>query len=657
VLDLSGFFDDPLSTGKVATFFLAPVQQGSNAEATLGSGRLEVLLYDQVVKGAPLTSANLQAYLTANRYNNTFIHRSVPGFVLQGGGFNIVTTSQGSQVAPVNTFPAVTNEYSAARSNLRGTLAMAKQGSDPNSASSQWFWSLADNSANLDNQNGGFTVFGRLLGASDLATLDAIAALPLTDASTSLGGPFSGLPLSNGNLSVSNLVRFSSITINQRAELSYSLIANNAPDLLEATLTGSQLKLHSLANREQQATITVRATNLLGETLDQSLQVQVLRRPTNQASILRFTDTPGNAKPDLERPTIAGSLAAPLQADERLKILADGVAIGVASTDPGSTSWSFRPDTGLTPGTGGRVVLEARVETLNGVEGKASSGWGLTLGSTARLEAPGSELLQLADDRPLTVQATPIGSWGTGFSAWNAGSRTAAGQRLPGTGQRIALQGLDRYSVSLRNATGSQVSLDLGNGNHAFFLHDAWSPQSSELTTQVDNQGRATAARFDQLSSIRLGDCRAAGDTSLVDLTSPDFITGPITVLAGNTVGSRHVIWGSSADDTVVGGAADTLIFGGAGRNNLQLGSGTDRLQYVVAGRADDSISSFDPSRDRIELWGVSAGKRQNLLASVSMQASGTDSVLSWEGNKLTFTGLSLTLPSGGALPNWLMVA
>ena len=653
VYELGSFFDDPLSTGRVATFALAPVQLGSNAQDTIGSGRLQVLLYDQAGQGAPKTSANLQAYLTANSYNNTFIHRSVPGFVLQGGGFNVVTTAQSSSLPAVATFPAVVNEYSAGRSNLRGTIAMAKLGTSPNSATSQWFWSLADNSANLDNQNGGFTVFGRLLGASDLATLDAMADLPVVNASASLGSTYSALPLSSGNLSANNLLRFSSITINQQAELSYAVIANSASDLLEATLTGSQLKLRSLANREQQATLTIRATNLLGESLDQTLNLQMLRRPTTQASILRFNDTPGNGSPDLALPTLAGSLAAPLLADERVRILADGLPIGVANADPGSTSWSFRPATALAPGTGGRVVLEARVETLKGVEGQASTSWGLTLGTAARLEAPGSELLQVKDVRPLTVQATPIGIWDAGFSAWNAGSRTAAGQRLPGTGQRIALQGLDRYGVSLRNATGSQVSLDLGNGNHAFFLHDAWSTQSSELTTQVDSQGRTTAARFDQLSSIRLGDCRAAGDTSLVDLTSPDFITGPITVLAGNTVGSRHVIWGSSADDSVIGGAADTLICGGAGRNNLQLGSGTDRLQYVVAGGADDSISNFDPSRDRIELWGLPAGARPNL----SLQASGANSVLSWEGNKLTFIGLSLPLPTVGTPSSWLILA
>jgi hypothetical protein len=474
-----------------------------------------------------------------------------------------------------------------------------------------------------------------------------MAALPVSNASSSLGSStFSALPLSSGNLSVNNLLRFNSITINQQAELSYAVVANTAPDLLEATLTGSQLKLRSLANREEQATLTIRATNLLGESVDQTLQLQMLRRPITQASILRLSDTPGNASPDLARPTLAGRLDAPLQADERVRILADGVAIGEASADAGSSSWSFRPATALT----GKVVLEARVETLKGGEGQASSGWGLTLGTAARLEAPGSELLQVADDRPLTVQATPIGSWDTGFAAWNAGSRTAAGQRLPGTGQRIALQGLDRYGVSLRNATASNVSLDLGPGNHAFFLHDAWSPQSSELTPQLDSQGRSTAARFDQLKSIRLGDCLAAGDMSLVDLTSPDFITGPITVLAGNTVGSRHVIWGSSADDSVIGGAADTLICGGAGRNNLQLGSGTDRLQYVVAGGADDSISNFDPSRDRIELWGLPAGARPNF----SLQASGPNSVLSWEGNKLTFNGLSLPLPTVGTASSWL---
>ena len=115
VVDLGSAFDDPFSTGLVATFQLASVQGSSGTTTTVGNGQIRVLLYDQTGRGAPLTTANLQAYLQANRYNNTFIHRSVPGFVLQGGGFNLV----GNQINPVNAFAAVKNEYSAERSNLQ----------------------------------------------------------------------------------------------------------------------------------------------------------------------------------------------------------------------------------------------------------------------------------------------------------------------------------------------------------------------------------------------------------------------------------------------------------------------------------------------------------------------------------------------------------
>jgi peptidyl-prolyl cis-trans isomerase A (cyclophilin A) len=48
-------------------------------------------------------------------------------------------------------------------SNLRGTIAMAKLGGDPDSATSEFFFNLADNSENLDNQNGGFTVFAQVI--------------------------------------------------------------------------------------------------------------------------------------------------------------------------------------------------------------------------------------------------------------------------------------------------------------------------------------------------------------------------------------------------------------------------------------------------------------------------------------------------------------
>lgn len=646
LVELGEFFDDPFTTGQVATFQLAPVQMAGNNSATLGSGRIRVLLFDQPGQGAPLTTANLEAYLSAGRYSNTFIHRAVPGFVLQGGGFNLVSTAQGATIPPVTSFPAVRNEFSASRSNLRGTIAMAKLGSDPNSATSQWFWSLADNSANLDNQNGGFTVFGRLLGEADLRTLDAMAAVPIANVSGDLGSTFSQLPLSNNTLTSNNLLQFSSITIARQPELSYAVIRNSAPDLLQATLAGGRLSLRPLANRQQMVSLTLRATNLLGESVDQTLNIQLLRRPTAIATIVESTVA------NLAQPTLTGLLAEPLRADERVQVLANGVPIGLAEATTGSTRWSFQPTAPLQGGSDGQVALNVRVESLEGVAGAATNNWTLGLkGAKATLQAPGGELVSVEDSQPLEVKATPIGRWGPGFLARNTGSVATDGTLRPGTGQTIAIEGLDRYALSLRNAADSNVDLDLGNGNHAFFLHDSWTSQSSALATRVDADGRPTAARFDRLRSIRMGDCAAAGATSLVDLTSADFSIGPITVVGGNRAGSRHVIWTSAADDTILCGGANHVVFAGGGRNTLQLNNGSDRLQYVANGGADDRVSHFNPSQDRVELWGLTAGT----LPSLSLQSDGQGgSVLDWQGNRITFTNTLLNLPTGSGLPSWI---
>jgi peptidyl-prolyl cis-trans isomerase A (cyclophilin A) len=148
-------------------------------------GAIDVVLYDTA---APRTVANFLAYVNGGSYRNSFIHRSVPGFVIQGGGY-FWDDATGNVVA-VPAKPPVANEFSASRSNKRGTIAMAKLGGDPNSATSQWYINLGDNSANLDNQNGGFTVFGEVTAGS-MAVVDAIAALPLVNA----GPPFDSLPI------------------------------------------------------------------------------------------------------------------------------------------------------------------------------------------------------------------------------------------------------------------------------------------------------------------------------------------------------------------------------------------------------------------------------------------------------------------------------
>lgn len=147
-------------------------------------GNFSVNLFDQTT---PATVTNFLDYVNNGAYTDSIVHRTEPGFVIQGGGFSY----DGS--LPINSIvqnPAVVNEPEL--SNVRGTIAMAKIGGDPNSATNQWFISLADNTSVLDGQNGGFTVFGIVTG-NGMDVVDAIAALPRFD--LNLGSAFTTLPL------------------------------------------------------------------------------------------------------------------------------------------------------------------------------------------------------------------------------------------------------------------------------------------------------------------------------------------------------------------------------------------------------------------------------------------------------------------------------
>lgn len=142
---------------------------GTLAQFRTVFGDLEVELYDNE---KPITTANFKKLVQSGAYQNTFFHRLVPGFVAQGGGF--YTASKGitnlfapswSYLGAVPNFGPITNEFAVGPflSNTNGTITMAKTGGDPNSATSQWFFNLTNNAANLDFQNGGFTVFGRVV--------------------------------------------------------------------------------------------------------------------------------------------------------------------------------------------------------------------------------------------------------------------------------------------------------------------------------------------------------------------------------------------------------------------------------------------------------------------------------------------------------------
>ena len=168
----------------VALLFALPhAATATIVEVETDLGTIEINFYDNAT---PATVTNFLNYVNSGAFTDSIFHRSVPGFIIQSGGF---ITNINAQVSDITSDPAVTNE--PIYSNVRGTIAMAKLGSDPNSATSQWFINLDNNAANLDGQNGGFTVFGEVTAGMDV--VDAIAALHRYD----FGSAFTDLPLQN----------------------------------------------------------------------------------------------------------------------------------------------------------------------------------------------------------------------------------------------------------------------------------------------------------------------------------------------------------------------------------------------------------------------------------------------------------------------------
>ena len=130
-----------------------------NMETSAGSIRLE-LDSDK----APKSVENFVAYAKAGHYDGTIFHRVIPGFMIQGGGFD-TDMKQKSTQAPIE------NEADNGLKNDNGTIAMART-PDPHSATAQFFINVKDND-NLNHtspspQGWGYAVFGKVVDGMDV---------------------------------------------------------------------------------------------------------------------------------------------------------------------------------------------------------------------------------------------------------------------------------------------------------------------------------------------------------------------------------------------------------------------------------------------------------------------------------------------------------
>jgi cyclophilin family peptidyl-prolyl cis-trans isomerase len=140
---------------------------------------------------APTTVDNFLAYVNAGFYTGTIFHRVVPGFVVQGGGYGAATSGT-LPALKATPYAPIALELTGG-SNVQWTAAMARTSAD-NSATSQFFFNLVNNSAVLDkNANtDGYAVFADV--SASATVIQAIAAASPCPALLA-----NGLPLSDGS--------------------------------------------------------------------------------------------------------------------------------------------------------------------------------------------------------------------------------------------------------------------------------------------------------------------------------------------------------------------------------------------------------------------------------------------------------------------------
>ncbi|MDB5288771.1 MAG: peptidyl-prolyl cis-trans isomerase (rotamase) - cyclophilin family [Phycisphaerales bacterium] len=268
-IDVSRSITDPTFPGTLV-----------DMETSLGSIQLE--LFDN---STPQTVANFLNYVNSGLYNNTIIHRVVNSAtvdpnqnlqIVQGGGF----TPNGQHISQG---PTVPNEFNFP--NIRGTIAMAKPGNDPNGATSEWYFNDGNNPGLDDPLNdGGFTTFGQVI--SGLNVVDSIAALQTADG-TAINPAFTDLPVVNpiapgATPQPSDLVNVTSVSVIPK--LTYTATSDNI-QLVKPTISGSQLTFNPAPGRSGIAHITVTGSDQTGGSVTETFRVEVKPSAARSADV------------------------------------------------------------------------------------------------------------------------------------------------------------------------------------------------------------------------------------------------------------------------------------------------------------------------------------------------------------------------------------
>jgi cyclophilin family peptidyl-prolyl cis-trans isomerase len=389
------------------TMFTDPGFSNSLIRFNTTAGPLNLELFDAL---APQTVANFLSYIQAGAYNNDVFHRlaSSPP-VLQGGGFTFDPNAH--TITSVRQGPTIQDEFTATNPDAIGTIAMAMT-SAPNSATSQFFFNLGDDTQTLGASNdGGFAVFGKLVSGADQRVMNTLASATVTD-QTNTNGAFNTFPLNNytgtnfpTDATTSNFDLINSISVLQQTQqLTFTVKSNDNTGAVTATINHGQLQLHGVAAGT--ANVVVEAKNKAGATADVTFAV------TTTAAVI--VNAPNPAPSSHEGDTINQTITATDNTGGTLSYSATGLPPGLnISATTGTITGSI--SAGAPANSPYNVTVKATDGTFSG---SANFAW--TVAPVVTVTNPGAQTNTVGNNiTPLHISASDFNGRTLTFSASN----------------------------------------------------------------------------------------------------------------------------------------------------------------------------------------------------------------------------------------------
>ncbi|MAD19072.1 MAG: peptidylprolyl isomerase A [Planctomycetaceae bacterium] len=219
----------------VAVLGLSRVADASYATIKTTLGTIVVELDEEK---APISVENFTMYAKEGFYDKTLFHRVIPGFMVQGGGFDHHGAYPQTMHKKPGAKAGIKNEWTNGVMNKRATLAMARVGGQPDSATNQFFINLADNDfLNQPRDGAAYAVFGKVIGGMDV--VDRIAGVPTTTFGIQ-GQAMNDVP--------TQPIMIESIAFVTKAEADKAIVANAQArvDALQAQLDAAKKALEAL---------------------------------------------------------------------------------------------------------------------------------------------------------------------------------------------------------------------------------------------------------------------------------------------------------------------------------------------------------------------------------------------------------------------------